>query len=97
MYKCIDCGQEFERPYKFVNNEYYGNYEYGYCCPYCNGNYEDMTECHGCGQMFGEHELTHGFCVNCEKNIQEKLTAFFRNFNENEKEYIFESGILDDV
>lgn len=97
MFICLECGELFESPKRIIDEEYYGCYQYDYECPYCGGDYEEVVECLGCGKNFGESDLTEGFCKKCEKEIQDKVKQFFEQFSEDEKNYIFEAGILDEV
>ncbi len=97
MYICKDCEKLFNKPKRVVEDEYYGSKLYSYECPFCGGDFEEVVECLGCGKHYGESDLTEGFCPKCEKVIQDKVTEFFKQFNDDEKSYIFESGILDEV
>lgn len=97
MYICKDCEEVFEKPKKVVDEEYYGSRLYSYECPFCGGNFEEVVECKRCGKHYGESDLNEGLCPKCEKAIQEKVKAFFEQFTEAEIEYIFDSGILDEV
>ena len=98
MYHCNECGREFETPGVYVNEEYYGYKEEMECCPHCsNREYDELKRCSRCGEIVPESELTEGICPVCEKEIQEKVNSFFRQFNEAEINYIFESGILEGI
>jgi hypothetical protein len=102
MYICKDCGEVFAEC--DTRSEYRGEcfgfpaYEDYACCPYCESDdIEEVVVCKRCGKNFGESALTVGLCSKCEKEIQDKVTAFFEQFSDDEKEYILESGILDEV
>lgn len=67
-------------------------------CPYCGSeDIDDAVQCISCGEWHKEEELTAGLCPKCEKDIQDKVNEFFKQFSEAEIEYIFESGILEKV
>ena len=67
-------------------------------CPFCGSeDFEEVVQCLGCGKNYAESDLTEGLCTKCEKRIQDKVNEFFKQFTEAEIEYIFESGILDEV
>lgn len=93
MYVCKTCEEFFEQPKK-VEEVYSLPY---YECPFCGGNFEEVLECKQCGKHYGKSDLTEGLCPKCEKAVQDKVKAFFEQFTEAEKDYIFESGILDEV
>lgn len=106
MYKCKDCNSIIENKDVIWRESYPdadGHYSDGFMgnyatCPFCGGDdIEYAAECKGCGEPHGESDLTEGFCEKCEKEIQDKVYAFFEQFTEAEKDYIFESGILDEV
>lgn len=97
MYICKDCEELFDKPKRVVEDEYYGSKLYSYECPFCGGYYEEVVECLGCGKHYGESDLTEGFCPKCEKGIQDKVKEFFKQFNDDEKSYIFETNILNEV
>lgn len=44
---CLDCGREFDEPQEVKGyvGEFWGvpAYEVGYYCPYCGGDYEEVT------------------------------------------------------
>ena len=97
MYICKDCGELFEDPKKVIEQEYYGSRLYSSECPWCGGDFEEVKECLGCGKHYGESDLNEGLCTKCEKKLQDMVTEFFKQFTDAEKDYIFESGILDEV
>ena len=99
MYKCNDCGSFVEKLESKFYTDSETNYEgIKYVCPFCGGDdIEDAAECKGCGEPHGESDLTEGLCPKCEKDIQDKVNEFFKQFSEAEIDYIFESGILDEV
>ena len=98
MYICKDCGELFDNSktilYEDAEIWHQSHIE---TCPFCGGDFEEVKACLGCGKNYGESDLTEGFCTKCEKKIQDKVTEFFKQFNEEEINYIFESGILDEV
>lgn len=96
MYRCNKCGCNFEIPQGY--HEYYTEsivkWEEG--CPECRSlDYEELMRCKKCGAKHTKSGLTAGLCIECEKRIQEKISRFFGQFDENEIYYIFESGILE--
>ena len=98
MYICTECGELFDDTKIILYEDAeIGHQSHIEACPWCGGDFEEVKECLGCGKHCAEGDLTEGFCVKCEKKIQEKVTEFFKQFNEEEKNYIFESGILDEV
>lgn len=65
MYKCKDCGEYFENPKEIDADDYYGvsglfgnpsNYKI-LCCPFCEGDYDEVYECENCERLFTELEL----------------------------------------
>jgi hypothetical protein len=67
-------------------------------CPYCGGtDIEDAVQCTVCGEWHNEEELTVGLCSKCEKDVQEKVNEFFKQFSVAQIECIFESGMLEKV
>lgn len=97
MYICTKCGETFENTGYYVNVEYYGAEERLACCPHCQSPAMKAEQCQQCGEWHKKDDLIEGFCPKCEKVIQDKVKAFFEQFSEDEKDYIFESGILDEV
>lgn len=96
MYLCNSCKRTFETPGTFVNEEYYGCMEELERCPKCdNFDFGKAERCTLCGEFTPVNELTDGMCEKCEKEIQDKVDGLFRQFNEEEIKYIFESGILE--
>lgn len=98
MYRCSGCGYEFEVPQGYY--EYYTESiaKWVEGCPYCESTeYDELMRCSRCGEICRESELTERLCIACEKEIQEKVTGFFRQFEENELDYIFESGLLERI
>lgn len=98
MYYCRNCKREFDVPQGY--HEYYtesiAKWEEG--CPDCKSTeYDELKRCSRCGEIVPESELTEGMCPACEKEIQEKVNSFFRQFNEEEINYIYESGILEGI
>ncbi len=96
MYRCGKCKGLFDTPRG--RREYYtesiAKYEEG--CLYCESlEYDELVRCSRCGELCRESELTECLCIACEKELQEKVIAFFRQFEQNELDYIFESGILE--
>lgn len=75
MYKCLDCGCEFDEDDVYEWDEDYGldspPYQHFCGCPSCHGVYEEARECERCGNTFCESELLYGMCVNCRKEIDE--------------------------
>lgn len=92
MYICKDCKELFDKPKRVLEDRLYF-----YECPFCGGNFEEVVKCKKCGKHYGESDLNEGLCPKCEKEIQDKVKAFFEQFTEAEIEYIFDSGILDEV
>lgn len=98
MYQCSKCEEVFDVPHG--RYEYYTESiaKYEECCPYCESSeFDELQRCSRCGDICMESELTECLCMACEKEIQEKVTGFFRQFQENELDYIFESGILERI
>lgn len=90
-YKCLKCGAEFDEPKEVCEEYYYGHTLMSSACPYCRGDYEEAEECKGCGETFCASDLTDGFCINCEARIQGRLLTLIDEFNEDEKNYIYEN------
>lgn len=71
MFVCIECGNIFEFPMRFV--ETYGldtpPYQEFTCCPDCGGAYAEAHKCDHCGEWIdGTYiKLDNGnrFCENC--------------------------------
>lgn len=95
MYKCKSCGRWFDEPKQYVEQYYYGAYLTEEGCPYCRGDFEEITPCKGCGEEFGESELTEGFCLACELKIQNKTWEFiFEKFTQEEIDYLIETDYI---
>lgn len=78
MYKCMDCGCEFEEPN--FHNEYHG-LDYGaekmYECPNCGStDYEDSNLCDICGK----YAWGSCFCESCKETAKEMLRIDFGSF-----------------
>ena len=71
MYRCENCGAEFETPKIIKESHPYGAsyaYEEWYACPHCEDT--DMIELHHCKDCYGwfaESELEDGLCEECWK------------------------------
>lgn len=69
MYRCENCGAEFETPKIIKEAHPYGEsyaYEEWYTCPHCEDT--DMIELHHCKDCYGwfaESELEDGLCDEC--------------------------------
>lgn len=78
MFKCMDCGWEFEEPK--VNREYHG-LEYGHedrCyCPNCGS--EDYKEGKACG-ICGEYAYDGDYCECCMDEAKDMLKVDFNHF-----------------
>lgn len=62
MYRCNDCGCEFEEPYKYQED----TGEIFNVCPQCKEtDYSELVVCKGCGVCFYEVELYNGMCEHC--------------------------------
>lgn len=101
MIHCKNCSSVFEETEleSTLRRDTDTNYDYRvHICPFCHSDdLKDAFECKGCGEAHPFDDLTEGFCKECEKKLQDKVTEFFKQFNEDEKNYIFESGILEDI
>lgn len=75
MFKCMDCGCEFEEPK--VNREYHG-LEYGHedrCyCPNCGS--EDYKEGHAC-DICGDEAFEEDYCDNCIETAKQYINTDF--------------------
>ena len=106
MYKCLDCGMEFEAP--SIWTEPHGEEVSG--CPTCGGAYEKLKECEACMRLCLKEELHNGLCESCimeyeydlpkcleigEKNKEEiKINGFLAYFfSENEIEEILKKEL----
>lgn len=77
MYKCLDCGAEFEEPRGGSSYDYIDTgigmmavADVGCCeCPYCGGDYEEMYECKYCGCEFLYKDMED---IDCCKECYEK-------------------------
>lgn len=78
MFKCMDCGCEFEEP--AVSREYHGleyGYEERYSCPNCGGpDYKDSQPCDICGDYAWES----CFCKNCREEAKDMLKIDLNHF-----------------
>jgi hypothetical protein len=77
VYKCLECGHIFEdeEAKKVEEHHPYGmGYatETFFCCPLCNGSYEETKKCKNCGGEFLEDELKDGFCEDCIEEIKDE-------------------------
>ena len=82
MYKCTDCNEIFEDPMMETNEHPYGDssaYETYNVCPYCEGDYEDATECSDCGELFLSIELENNKCKSCLKIVCEDMIKDISN------------------
>lgn len=85
MYRCRECGSVHETCSKRIVDDDIG---IEWFCPDCNGDeIEEVVECCGedCSILIDEDDY---FCVNCEKNLQKRISEFLADFNEEEKEYM---------
>ena len=74
MYKCLDCGHEFEDP-KF-ERESYGQ-EFGYC-PHCGSSAyrdTDLLKCSVCGEMMEDPDEC--YCEDCKHETRVVVTDAF--------------------
>lgn len=46
MYICLDCGELFEKPLKYIEDHGESNS----CCPVCGGSYVSTFRCEECGE-----------------------------------------------
>lgn len=75
MYKCNNCGRTFYEGEEARTRSYLAHkgsepiYTEEDCCPYCGGDYEELTKCEMCGEYHSEDELECGICDEC---IEEK-------------------------
>ena len=92
---CHDCEREFEESKELVDVEYYGSKLCSYTCPYCGGNFSEAVTCKSCGKEFGSKDKNadccNEICPECMKKLEEKTKEFFKQFNENEIQAIFEN------
>lgn len=74
-YKC-ECGHTFKDSEFLVKSEYMGEFwgepaykDFSYC-PYCGGDCcEEASQCHECGGVFLDDEMTEGYCDGCIANM----------------------------
>lgn len=65
MYKCDNCGCEFEEPYKLQED----TGEIFNVCPDCKEtDYYELETCKICGEYFNQDELWNGMCEQCLKD-----------------------------
>ena len=80
MFKCNDCGCEFDTPE--TTREFHGldyGYENQYSCPNCGGtDYEDSTPCTICG----ENAWGSDFCECCRDEAMDMLRIDFKSFGD---------------
>lgn len=87
MYKCLDCGKEFEHPHEYEEcvGCFWGDpaYQTFKECPHCGGDYEEMKRCAMCGESYLEEDLTNGYCEYCMKNEinYDSALRYFKNEN----------------
>lgn len=78
MYKCEDCGHEFEEP--LILKERHG-LDYGYeeipVCPACmSSEYTKGTDCPICGEVSYKN---HGFCDECMDEAKKLIREDFES------------------
>ncbi len=77
MFKCNNCGLEFEEPkaYRESHGLEHG-WEELYCCPNCGeADYDEATECQICGEpVFGER-----FCKDCMDRATEFIKLDYKS------------------
>ena len=72
MFICLDCGEIFEEPYRYIETHGLDSppYEEWSGCPSCGGDYAETFRCNGCGkyidgeyvEIFPSHEV---YCDEC--------------------------------
>ena len=78
-FRCLDCGHIFDeseiKSY-FQNHAGFGDapaLEQLYCCPVCDGDFEELAKCEVCGEDFSKDELSYyGVCECCKEDIKSK-------------------------
>ena len=74
MYECLDCGCEFEKPYKWVE-DYGETFE---VCPYCKSADIDFLEkCECCGELtpLSKAAVEGYYTVYCQSCVADAITA----------------------
>lgn len=102
MYKCNDCGYEFEDAVRTVldyHSEVGGWPEYEYTCPGCGSeNFDEAFTCSCCDTVCSTNEEYPGeICDKCAHDIQSKFEALFFAFPKNQREcirFFIEEGIV---
>lgn len=96
MYRCIDCGEIFEEPTSWEEQEEFwgarvGREESG--CPFCKGDYEEVYQCDECGEWYTEDEynLENDICNDCMTKEIESIDM------ETLLETAYKAGTLKDV
>ncbi len=92
MYKCLDCGAEFEEPRKYRDSVPYGigsvEMPERSCCPHCSGDYEEASECENCAKLFIP-ERAAKLCEDCIDNLKVRFSNILhKNFTETEIEVL---------
>lgn len=80
MFKCYDCGYEFDEPETWT--ERHGEAFSG--CPRCNGSFDEAKHCDNCGEYFLESER-NDVCQDCIDDLKERYEKVLNaNFTESE-------------
>ena len=78
MFKCMDCGCEFEEPMEV--REHHGldyGYETLYVCPNCGEtDYEEGIPCDICGEV----AYKSNYCECCKEEAKEMIKVDFNHF-----------------
>ena len=81
MFKCYKCGETFLEPKIVCDQVPYGDrFVDGISqtvCPYCNGHFDTVYECKGCGEYFYADELHSFYCEDCIKEEFDKSNELF--------------------
>lgn len=79
QYQCLDCGYQFDTPKEYTEDCTPGDaFEGGSFikhylgCPICSGAYEELQECHECGEMFLDKDLYYHVCEKCREELESK-------------------------
>ena len=98
MYKCLDCGEVFEKPASVRETHGFtdGFAETFYMCPHCNGDYEEAKQCDHCGEWNTEGELYDGWCEKC---LRETINydTFFEYCEANKDEQYLDIFVMSEL
>lgn len=85
--KCEECETIMEED-EVLKSDNEFNQEEWYCCKCKSDDLVEIYQCKVCEEDFVDYQ--DEICVGCQKVLQDKANEFFKQFNEQEKEYIID-------